>query len=284
MTTTLTLSFFLHLLFLFVLLSSSIFSTSRAYIPVSAIHVNIVETPKEIPRKRPVVKKSEKVVKVEEKKRKVEKRQEPVKKKEEVRSKKVEAKSKKQEVKIKKEEVKKEMPAAQAKIPEPEPVVKKEVAPAPKQEAAVQKPEVIEQKVVIEKKEALKPVEIDSAEQTREIQEAKLTTALPVISGPAVEAPDFKYDYYLGLIRNKVDSRWSQPIAYTQVKQTLIEFTIQRNGEIVGIGVAESSGDYYFDQTALRAIALSNPFPPLPRGYRENFIKIRYRFIFGERG
>ncbi len=101
-----------------------------------------------------------------------------------------------------------------------------------------------------------------------------------LVSGPAVDMPSFKYDYYLGLIKNKVDNRWSQPVAHNKTRQALVEFTINRKGEIRNVRVADSSGDNYFDQTALRAVTLSNPFPPLPRGFKGDSLKVNYRFIF----
>ncbi len=116
-------------------------------------------------------------------------------------------------------------------------------------------------------------------------KEASLTTGTySQNAGPAVDVPDFKYDYYLGLIRNKVDSRWNQPVTYSQVKKAVVEFTILRNGKIDGVKVSESSGDYYFDQTAVRAVSVSNPFPPLPKGYKDNSLRVRYKFIFGGNG
>lgn len=93
-----------------------------------------------------------------------------------------------------------------------------------------------------------------------------------------------EYDHYLGIIRNKMESRWSLPIAYSQVKQTLIEFMVHRNGEIDNITVFESSGDQNFDQMALRAVSLSNPFPPLPRDYKEEFLEVRSIFVSNEKG
>src|SRR3972149_5339555 len=99
-------------------------------------------------------------------------------------------------------------------------------------------------------------------------QEARLSGGLSMVSGPVVDMPSFKYDYYLGLIKNKVDNRWSQPVAHKKTRKALIEFTINRKGDISYVRVADSSGDGYFDQTALRAVTLSAPFPPLPRGFK----------------
>lgn len=114
-------------------------------------------------------------------------------------------------------------------------------------------------------------------------QEVRLIGGDSMVSGPVVDMPSFKYDYYLGLIKNKVDNRWSQPVAHKKTRKALIEFTINRKGDVSNARVADSSGDSYFDQTALRAVTLSAPFPPLPRGFKGDSLRVHYRFIFGEK-
>ena len=288
MTSMIPISLLFHLLLLFALVSSNILyksKTDRGYgPPPPAIHVNIVTIPRERPVERPPVpepeKKTEDVVKVEEVRKPAEKRPEPV---------------KPVKLVVKKEpapkEVRKVEPAKSAdpaKMAVSEPAVptakeKKEVKAADSSTPVKsQKQETVEQKADVRGKEMVKPPAAN--EKTANVQEARLTPGLPVVSGPVVDIPDFQYDYYLGLIRSKVDNRWSQPVTYKQVKQTLVDFIIHRDGKIDNVGVAESSGDSYFDQTAVRAVSLSNPFPPLPRGYKEDFLKVRYRFIFGEKG
>jgi TonB family protein len=112
----------------------------------------------------------------------------------------------------------------------------------------------------------------------------KLEPGDAILGGPAVDITNFKYDYYLDIVRNRVNNRWNQPIEYNHIREALIEFIIHRNGKIDNIRISESSGDNYFDQTALRAVSLSNPFPPLPPGYKDSFLRVRYRFIFGRKG
>src|SRR3990170_5684455 len=269
MTITIPISLLFHLLLLFALVSSNILyksNTDRGYgPPPSAIHVNIVKIPRERPVERPPLrekpeKKTEDVVKVEEVRKPAEKRPEPVK-----------PVVKKDSAPKEARKVEPARSADPAKMAVPEPVV-----PAAKEKKEVK---------AADSSSTPKPPALPAAdEKTANVQKARFTPGLPVVSGPVVNIPDFQYDYYLGLIRNKIDNRWSQPVTYHQVKQTLVEFIIRRDGKIDNVRVAESSGDSYFDQTAVRAVSLSNPFPPLPRGYKEDFLKVRYRFIFGEKG
>ena len=269
MTITIPISLLFHLLLLFALVSSNILyksNTNRGYgPPPSAIHVKIVTIPRERPVGRPPLlekpeKKTEDVVKVEEARKPAEKRPEPVK-----------PVVKKDSAPKEARKVEPAKSADPAKMTVPEPAV-----PAAKEKKEVK---------AADSSSTPKPPAPPAADgKTANVQEARLTPGLPVVSGPVVDIPDFQYDYYLGLIRSKVDNRWSQPVTYKQVKQTLVDFIIRRDGKIDNVGVAESSGDSYFDQTAVRAVSLSNPFPPLPRGYKEDFLKVRYRFIFGEKG
>lgn len=153
--------------------------------------------------------------------------------------------------------------------------------------------EVIESGIKKQKEAIATPVKPagDSAEERvggpGEVQSqtaSKLSGSGQMASGPVVDLPSFKYDYYLGLIKNKVDNRWSQPVTHSNTRKALIEFTINRKGDVSNVKVADSSGDRYFDQTAMRAVTLSTPFPPLPRGYKGDSLKVHYRFIFGEKG
>jgi TonB family protein len=44
-------------------------------------------------------------------------------------------------------------------------------------------------------------------------------------------------------------------------------FRILRSGRVGDTKLEQSSGNFYFDQAAMRAILLSSPFPPLPEGF-----------------
>ena len=104
--------------------------------------------------------------------------------------------------------------------------------------------------------------------------------AEPVV---AVDVRNFKYDYYLRLIQSKVERQWRQPVSGKE-RRAVVRFTISRRGRIEEVMIEESSGDDYFDQTALRAVRFSDPFPPLPQGYLGPSLQVHYRFQFGENG
>jgi TonB family protein len=134
---------------------------------------------------------------------------------------------------------------------------------------------------------ALPPVPDKTVDAAREYTvPAPAETVREKVPEPVVSVDTASYpldDYYLRLIQSKVDRQWRQPVMGKQ-KRVVIRFVISRRGKVEGVAVEESSGDEYFDQTAVRAVRLSDPFPPLPPSYLGNSLQVHYRFRFGEDG
>lgn len=87
-----------------------------------------------------------------------------------------------------------------------------------------------------------------------------------------VDNPDFTYGYYLDRLLSLIDAQWQRP-NMGEVR-AVIHFEIARNGSISDVRVAESSGYNAFDFAALRAVQSAAPFPPLPRGYRNESLGV----------
>jgi TonB family protein len=87
-----------------------------------------------------------------------------------------------------------------------------------------------------------------------------------------VENPDFTYGYYLDRLLSLIDAQWQRP-NMGEVK-AVIHFQIGKDGSISDLRVAESSGYNSFDFAALRAVQSAAPFPPLPRGYRNDSLGV----------
>ncbi len=69
---------------------------------------------------------------------------------------------------------------------------------------------------------------------------------------------------YLGAVRNKIARNWNPPPGAAGLKAK-VKFTINRSGVILDHpALVEQSGNFYFDQAAIRAIQQSSPFPPMP--------------------
>jgi protein TonB len=96
---------------------------------------------------------------------------------------------------------------------------------------------------------------------------------------PLMEAVALKYPFYIKALRRKIDENWSPPGAgFAQTRATLVVFTIQRDGSVIGTDIEQSSGDAFFDQAAIRSLQRATPFPPLPPGYSEDNMRIFLSF------
>ena len=55
-------------------------------------------------------------------------------------------------------------------------------------------------------------------------------------------------------------------------------FSILPNGRFTDLRTEESSGDPAFDLAALSAVQDAAPYPPLPKGFKDPFLKIHVTF------
>ena len=138
----------------------------------------------------------------------------------------------------------------------------------------------IKKKEEIRRKEVkvpeLKKEEVRSPTPTRKAEEATgdKKAAGGGISGPvSISSDNFKYPYYEISLRNKIERNWSPPPLIKG--SSWVRVVIGRNGRILSTEIAESSGNSFFDQAALRAIYLSDPFPPLPDNYFESSLMFK---------
>ena len=98
---------------------------------------------------------------------------------------------------------------------------------------------------------------------------------------------NFPFVYYLVLIRDKISEKWNPdfgPVPSVEGQQVVIAFKIQKDGIILEPYIEKSSGIAYLDQSALRAVLSSVPFPPLPREFGENSLGIHFGFEYIREG
>jgi protein TonB len=88
-----------------------------------------------------------------------------------------------------------------------------------------------------------------------------------------IDNPDFTYGYYLDRLLSLIDANWDRPALGSGVR-AVISFRIERNGDMTGLRVSESSGYNSFDLAAMRAVQNASPFPPLPRAYRHDSLGV----------
>jgi TonB family protein len=99
--------------------------------------------------------------------------------------------------------------------------------------------------------------------------------------GPGTGLSNFPYTYYLNIITERVSANWFTSLVDPGVPgnfQTIIFFRIQKNGQVTDLGIEQSSGLTPLDLSALRAVRVSAPFPPLPRDYDDTYLAIHLIF------
>jgi colicin import membrane protein len=89
---------------------------------------------------------------------------------------------------------------------------------------------------------------------------------------------------YIEAVWSRVKQNWSMPQTLMPGKNitTIIDVKISRSGALEYADFEKRSGNRYFDDSALRAVKKSGPFPPLPNWVMENSIEIGIRFNSAE--
>ena len=125
---------------------------------------------------------------------------------------------------------------------------------------------------------AARPTAIVPHDEDRPAPEAAGTGAQGA-PGAVVDAdmPNFPYPWYISQVRTSLWSQWSSHMPAGAAEATVM-FTLLRNGSVVDLRVESSSGDSAFDFQAMSAVQDSAPFPHLPPGFREPFLKIHVKF------
>lgn len=82
---------------------------------------------------------------------------------------------------------------------------------------------------------------------------------------------------YLMQLQQRVRQQWIPGLTQSS-QRTVVYFAVSRSGQVRGLRVVRPSGSSVTDQAALSAISRAAPFAPLPSGYSENFINIRFTF------
>ena len=88
-----------------------------------------------------------------------------------------------------------------------------------------------------------------------------------------------RFGAYEQLLRERVARNWhSQELDSHINTPVVVTFVLMRDGSVQNVKVAQSSGNYTMDQSALRAITISAPFPPLPREFEHNSANLEFWF------
>jgi protein TonB len=164
-------------------------------------------------------------------------------------------------------------------VPKPPPVVEKKTEPVEKE-----KPE----ELVPPQRKKPKPQKKEPKAVKKTVQEEKLTditpeedTQPPATGDMQLSVEDFPFAYYLTSMKRKIAALWTVPgTATSEEKFCRVYFQVGRSGGITALSIETSSGNFLFDQAALRAVTQANPLPPLPDGFPDSYLGVHFSFAY----
>jgi protein TonB len=99
----------------------------------------------------------------------------------------------------------------------------------------------------------------------------------------SLNEPESKFAPYLTIVKRKIDTVWDYPLSAQKARRDgslALQFSILKTGIIKQVRLLRSSGYTELDDEALRAIAVSSPFPPLPEHLRLSRLNILATFEY----
>ena len=97
----------------------------------------------------------------------------------------------------------------------------------------------------------------------------------------SVDAQNFEFTYYLVAVRNRIAANWTPPAGLAtggRRVRAVVYFRIGRDGGISGVNMESTSALEFFDRSALRAVTISDPLPPLPFGFGGGELGVHFGF------
>ena len=97
-------------------------------------------------------------------------------------------------------------------------------------------------------------------------------------TGGYLDVANFCCPEYLATMIQLIQRNWNskQQVA----GETLVKFTIQRDGRLTNVEVERSSGYFALDQTAQRALLVTRQLPPLPPQFTETTLTVHLIFRY----
>ena len=100
------------------------------------------------------------------------------------------------------------------------------------------------------------------------------------VGAVTLNVSDFPFAWYLSAVQRKITERWEGRAL--QGRQPVVVFEIARDGQVSNVTIKDSSGNRYYDHTAMRAIADAAPFPRLPDEFPGSVLRIHLGFNFAQ--
>ena len=114
--------------------------------------------------------------------------------------------------------------------------------------------------------------------------EASSTSGGSPFAGAYVDNASFnKYPYWYDQAFNKILRSWNNPVVSDGAIICVVYFQVIKSGRMIESRVEKSSGIPAFDDACIGALKRADPFPPLPRDFREEIIGITLPFKYEPR-
>ena len=97
-------------------------------------------------------------------------------------------------------------------------------------------------------------------------------------SGSRLDVADFCCPDYVQLMVERIRTNWNARAE--AVGETMVKFTIQRDGQIQGVEVERSSGFAALDINAQRALLVTRTLPPLPTAFPNPTLTVHLNFRY----
>lgn len=191
------------------------------------------------------------------------------------------------------------LPAPVKKEPETKTTPKKKKIitekPKPKKEKTQKpvvkekKPEIIKKKIIKRQKKGtsinqrLKQRLEDFSEPEKQIiKKNKKFYEVKQSSTKITTQIDDPFMWYINIIQQKLDNCWNEPdTVFKGTHKVTLSFIIHRNGSVSNLYMVKKTQINKLNQSALDAVKLAQPFPPIPKNYPNNKITVTTDFNIG---
>ena len=134
-------------------------------------------------------------------------------------------------------------------------------------------------KVTPPPKEGPSPVKTDHAGKAAGLGHAGAAGLGGKANGVILDEPSFQYAWYKARLEDLLKSNWRKPVLNnTKTVSASVHFTISSTGAALNVTLVNSSGIASFDQSVLRAVYNSSPFPKFPPQYNSPDLGVMYTF------
>ncbi len=162
--------------------------------------------------------------------------------------------------------------------PLPQPKIKVEESEEPEKQEKEKEKKVVESEKAPPREKTTPPVKKTVPDKATE----KIKKGLPDVS-PKVytgSGRGFTYSYYLNILLKKIRENWQNPFKGQDViLKSIVYFEVDKLGTIYGVRLEESSGNEVYNETTMRAVALTRKLPPLPQEFSDDYLKVHLEFL-----